>query len=449
MRAIINSHWFFILILIPISVFYFWGTKLVPFHPDESTQIFMSEDFNRYLSDPLEMIWEPGTHLSSTGRYRMLDAPLTRYLIGLGRMLASIPAQSVDWDWSKSWYENQQNGAFPNDNYLIVGRLSVAIIFPLGIILLYRLGSMLGSKIGGLAAVLFFGTNALVLLHTRRAMAESVLVFSIIASLYALLRADKRPLLAGLIVALAFNAKQSALALLPIGLLAVCWIPTRKPNKAQRIGANLSQYLGGFILLSILLNPFLWRHPIQATQEAIYQRRILMRNQVSDVSNLAPSQVLDEPSERITILLAQLFLIPPSFSEVGNYRTQTTPAELEYLEITGHQLGREPLTGGIILGITLIGIGVTISEVNVAERKRRRRMLLFLLAFLTMAFGQIVMVPLPWQRYSMPLIPFISLYFGIGFAWAIKNSRRFIPHGRLSNQLSKVLSQFSPDSWMS
>jgi Ca2+/Na+ antiporter len=134
---------------------------------------------------------------------------------------------------------------------------------------------------------------------------------------------------------------------------------------------------------------------------------------------------------------------------VGNYRTQTTPAELEYLEITGHQLGREPLTGGIILGITLIGIVVTISKVNVAERKKRRRMFLFLLAFLTIAFGHIVMVPLPWQRYSMPLIPFISLYFGIGFAWVIKNSRRFIPHGRISNQLSKVLSQFSPDSWMS
>lgn len=449
MRATVRSHWLFVLILIPICIFYFWGIKFIPFHPDESTQIFMSKDFDRYLIDPIEMSWEPSSYLSSTTRYRMLDAPLTRYLIGLGRKLSSVPAQPVDWDWSASWNENQQNGALPNDDFLNIARLSVAIFFPLELILIYRLGSMLSNKFGGLAAILIFGTNALVLLHTRRAMAESVLVFSIIASLYVLLKADNRPLLAGLIFALAFNAKQSALAILPIGILGVCWIPNWKPKKEQQMVGNLIQYLGGFIILTILINPFLWRHPIKATQEAFYQRKLLIQNQVDDVSNLAPSQVLNKPSERMAILLAQLFLIPPSFSEVGNYRTHTATAEIEYLEITGHQLGREPVTGGIILGTTILGIVATILKFNVAVDKSRRILILLLLAFMTMAFGQIAMVPLPWQRYSMPLIPFISLYFGIGFAWGIKNSRRFLPHGKLSNQLSKILSQFSSDSWMS
>ena len=449
MRATIRSHWFFILILILISAFYFWGISLVPFHPDESTQIFMSNDFDRFLRDPTGMIWEPGTQLSATIRYRLLDAPVTRYLIGLGRTIASLPAQSVDWDWTASWIENQQIGALPDDTLLIVGRLSVAILFPFGLILMYRLGSMLSSQVGGIAAVLIFGTNALVLLHTRRAMAESVLIFSLIASLYLLLIADKRPLLAGLAVALAFNVKQSAIALLPIGLLAVCWIPIRVPKIAWRLSANLIQYLSGFFLLTVLLNPFLWRNPVLAAQEALYQRNILLQQQVDDVRNQAPSQVLETPSKRAAVLLAQMYLTPPTFSEVGNYRAHTAPTEISYLEIAGHRFGRDPLAGGIILGMTLLGIIAVIREITVAERVIRKRLLLFLSAFIAIAFVLIAMVPLPWQRYSLPLIPFISIFFGIGIAWGIKNSRRILSHGRLSDRLSEILAQFSPDSWMS
>ena len=131
------------------------------------------------------------------------------------------------------------------------------------------------------------------------------------------------------------------------------------------------------------------------------------------------------------------------------YRALTAPTEIRYLEIAGHRFGRDPLAGGIILGMTLLGIIAVIREITVAERVIRRRLLLFLSAFIAIAFVLIAMVPLPWQRYSLPLIPFISIFFGIGIAWGIKNSRRILSHGRLSDRLSEILAQFSPDSWMS
>ena len=410
----------------------------------------MSEDFDRLLSLPTDMTWESGMELTPAIRYRLLDAPLTRYIIGFGRKISSLPAQNVDWDWTTSWHENKQSGALPDHQLLTVARLSVASLFPLGLILIYQLGTTLSSKIAGLTSVLIFATNSLVLLHTRRAMAESVLVFCVLASLIILLiKADKGPWLAGLMVGLAFNAKHSALALLPIGLLAVGWIHAKKPKMVNRISGNLIQYLVGFVIITLLLNPFLWRHPIQAAKASLHQRTVLLQKQVADVNFNASSQVLESASQRVAILMAQLFLIPPSFSEVGNYRNQTAPAEMEYLKFEGHNLWRGTYAGGIMLGITLIGIFALMRNTISGSPETRRKLVLFHLAFLTMALAQIAMVPLPWQRYSIPLIPFTCLYFGIGFTWLIKNSRRIISHGRLSDRLAKILAQLSPDSWMS
>lgn len=409
----------------------------------------MSEEIDRILARPGDMIWDPDQELTPIVRYRLIDAPLTRYIIGLGRKILSLPDQTVDWDWAATWLENKQGGALPQDSLLYGARLSVAFLFPLTLILFYQLGTSLHSKIAGLTAVLLFATNALVLLHTRRAMAESILIFCVIASLFVIIKADKRPLFAGLMVGLAFCAKHSALVLLPIGLVAVCWIPSQNAKSITRLGGNLIKYLAGFFLLVLLLNPFLWRHPLQAVQESLEQRKILLEKQVADVSQQASSQVLESTSQRTAVLVAQLFIIPPSFSEVGNYRAQTGGQEIEYLAYSGHSLWREPVAGGILLGITLLGILAVMRIAIHEETETRRKMMVYQLAFLIMVIAQITVVPLPWQRYSLPLIPFICLYSGIGFAWLIKISLRNLSRGRLYNRLTKILAQFSPDSRMS
>jgi len=286
---------------------------MVPFHPDESTQLYMSADFEQIMTKPWQMAWEENDSASSITRYRLLDAPLTRYLLGFGRTLFSLPALPSDWDWSASWEENHSNGALPSDRTLLLGRLIIASLFPLGLFLLYRIGIAIDNRWLGIFTVLLFSSNALVLLHTRRAMAEGALVFGVILTLYALIFADKRPLLAGLAVAIAFNAKQSAVVLLPIGLLAVCWIPEKKIRNISLLAGNSAKYLAGFILLTALLNPFLWRHPISASQEALQLRQGLLERQVADYEHLAPGQVLNSPAERSAVLIAQLFFTPPFF----------------------------------------------------------------------------------------------------------------------------------------
>ena len=332
---------------------------------------------------------------------------------------------------------------------LLLGRLIIASLFPLSLILLYRIGIAIDGRWLGIFTVLLFSLNALVLLHTRRAMAEGALVFGMILTLYALIFADKRPLLMGLAVAIAFNAKQSAIVMLPIGLLAVCWIPEKKIRNFSLLAGNSAKYLAGFILLTALLNPFLWRQPISAAQEALQLRQDLLERQVADYEHLAPGQVLKSPAERSAALIAQLFFTPPFFSEVGNYREYTEAAETLYRLSPGHQLWRNSTSGVVLLGLAILGITVAVRVSFQSGNAKRRLLLLYLFALLALAVGIISMIPLPWQRYSIPLIPIITIFICLGIVWLIKTSRRIYSNGRLSARLSQVLTQLAPDSWMS
>ncbi len=398
-----------------LTIYYAWGVPRVPFHPDESTQLFMSSDFEIYFTQPLSMAWSPLREDDLRQRYRQLDAPLTRYILGFGGWLAGLPALPTDWDWSKTWQENDAAGALPDQDLLFVGRLSITLLLPISLFFLYRNGSALGGIPTGLLAALLMGINALTLLHNRRAMAEGALTLGITFALWSFLQADRRPWLAGIGMALAFNAKQSALGLFPIGLLASAWITplagTPRINQSiLRIASNAAQYLLAFILLTFALNPLLWSNPLQASKVAWAQRQELLQRQVEDTQRLAPQQMLETPAERTLVLIANLYLAPLAFYEVGNYRAQTAPAEAEYLATPGHNLLRNPVGAGLLLILTLFGLALAVLQLRKAKTEQRRAIVLLLSATLLQSITLIIAVPLPWQRYAMPLLPFVSLW---------------------------------------
>jgi hypothetical protein len=449
MGAILRRHWLFILLLCGISIFYLSGVTKIPFHPDESTFLFMSGEFERTLSGPGELAWDNPGELSPVMRYRMIDAPLTRYLIGIGRALFALPAPENDWDWSASWQDNQSSGAYPAARTLITGRFSVALLFPLSLILLYLIGLKMDGRLLGITAVILFSFNPLVLLHTRRAMAEGVLIFAILLVVYALLYADRYPFLAGLAVALAFNAKHTAGLLLPAGFIAAAWISFGTSSKYKRVISNLFRYTIGFGLLTILVNPFLWQYPVSAAQAALTQRQELIGRQLDDFRRIAPAQLLDSPGKRAAVAVAQVFIAPAVFSETGNYAEFTAEDEAVYLESFNSQLGRQPWSAGLLIGFTLLGLTAAIRALFDKETLHQRDAALILLSFFSIAVGIGMLVHLAWQRYYLPLIPFTALFAALGFAWGIKTSHGIFSHGRWYARLSQVLAQFAPDSWVS
>lgn len=419
---------FFILL---ISGFYFSGLMLAPFHPDESTQIFMSNDVELIAHNIQSILWTPDNTADLRQYYRELDAPLTRYLIGVGRTIFKAPALSSDWNWSLSWDENKRAGALPDFNLLLVSRISTAFLFPFSLILLYSIGKSSGSRLVGLLAVLFMIINGPVLLHTRRAMAESVLIFTELLALWTMLHFKNRPWISVFAVALAFNAKQSNILLFFLGL-AVCIFFTR--NNIKKALLNVFLYLSLFILITFLLNPFLWKHPLQSVNASIIARQTLVNQQTSAFRSVNPDVVLDTPLKKMLGMIGNLFILSPAVSEIPNYNQALSKDVERYFSNPLHNLSQGLVTGAIVLITSLIGFitaclflisdfkqktAPTIfrSPVNAVVFPQYYRLFIITATILTLAY--FYFLPLPFQRYYISMIPLLCLLSSTGIKYIV------------------------------
>ena len=432
-----------LLLIALLSAFALWGAARVPFHPDESTQLFTSADFDLLLTHPRALGWQPGRDEDLRQRYRLLDAPLTRYLLGLGRTLAGQPPLPADWDWGKTWTENAAAGALPSPELLRAGRMAVTALLPLTLWLFYLTGYALGGRRVGLAGVLLLGLHPLVLLHARRAMAEGALLFGVTFTLWALLAAPsrRRPGWLGLALGLAVNAKQSALALVPLaGGTVDCgrWTVdegrgtvdggrwTRDDglrSTVYRLPSVVSRLLSPLLILltlTALLNPVFWPHPVLAIRSAIHLRADLAARQAADTARLAPETLLDTPAKRLIALVGNLYLTPPRFAEVGNYTAETAAAEAAYLANPLHDWGRGLYGGALFLALTLLGMGRGVREIwkgrtAFGEAQAARKVACLLGATALQGGALLLMIPLPWQRYVIPLLPMVVLWQAYAF----------------------------------
>lgn len=393
-----------LLAVLVISLFYIFGAASVPFHPDEATQIFMSSDVKNFFQNPSQLFWQPGAELDPRQRYRELDAPLTRTLIGLGLWVTHTPGLETDWDWSKTWQQNEVAGALPSVRTLLISRLSIMLLFPFTLWLMFLNGKKLAGTPGAWAALLLTTSNAYLLLHTRRAMAEGVLLFCIALAIWCLLSLIKHPWLIGLAVALAINAKQSAAPLFLVGLAALCWpILFRAWRTRLRDIALFSILVVG---ITFLLNTFLWRDPIHAAQAALAARSDLLTRQAAEVGAQTPGMVLTSPLARLGAMTAQLFFTPLAVADVGNYLPDTRAAADAYLANPFNTLLRSPVGGSVLLLLVLAG---SIMAMRIFIKQKTRSVAVLLAATLLQALFLVIFFPIPWQRYYLPLLPWLIL----------------------------------------
>ena len=419
MRKFISIHWAFILLFFLLSILLSQGINNIPFHPDESTYLYMSGDLDIYLRNPFSLSFDIQEDDDPRQRYRLIDPPLTRYVLGISRIIVRTPAIENDWDWSKTWEENLKNQAMPSKTMLHTGRVALTIFLLLSIVLLYFIGFYISGRISGFAAAVFLGLNALALLHGRRAMAEGILIFGITLFLISLIYSTKLPWLTGIGMAIALNSKHSTFLLFFVGLIAVCWLTEKTSNLRLKIIRNLSLYAGSFLLITIVLNPVFWNRPLKALQVAMFKRQQLLTQQVDDMQLLMPDRVLDSFGKKSVALIANLFILPPSVADVGNYIDNTTDSEELYLSNPLNNLFRGFIGGGISMILTLLGITLAGNQILALSPNKRKIIILFLLATVIQTFGLIIFVPIPWQRYVIPLVPFICIWAGYGLGYTI------------------------------
>jgi hypothetical protein len=220
-------------------------------------------------------------------------------------------------------------------------------------------------------------------------------------------------------MALAFCAKQSLAALGPVGLLAALW-PIQEQNGGAvknglpRLLGQAALFTATFAAVVFLLNPFLWSQPLPAFQAALRARQALASAQTGD----RPEQALNTPGRKLIGLIGSVYLTPPIFAETSNYVAQTRAAEAAYLANPFHSLFRSIPAGGILLVMSLFGFvaGVrrAFSRAAPPGDPSRRGLILLLIATLSQTLILLALIPLPWQRYYLPVVPYACLWIAVG-----------------------------------
>jgi 4-amino-4-deoxy-L-arabinose transferase-like glycosyltransferase len=414
------------ILIVCIAVILLMGVHFVPFHPDETSLLYQSRDLEVLLSDPLSLAYDPNRTGELDQTYRALNPPLPKYLLAIGRRIAGYGSESVsvDWNWSQTWEENKSAGAIPDSDLLDASRTASTVMVVIGLIVIYLVGKKSTDRISGMAALLFLGMNALVLLHGRRAMSEGVLIFGVSLAILGIIEGHRRPWLAGLGTAIAACTKLSAAALAPVGLISVFWLSDIECRKSGKHLRRAAIFLITFALVYIALNPFTWLNPIGAIQAQWHERTHFLQAQVETIEALAPNQILNDPTQRLGVMLAHLFISEPQFAEVGNYLENTAASQEIYLSDPFHKLFRGLLGGGLMFALTLLGVAQTGVRLRSLSTNRKRILSLLLLGSIVQAIALLWANPLPFQRYYVPMIPFISLWMAISISYIYRDIKQ-------------------------
>ncbi|PKO18474.1 MAG: hypothetical protein CVU39_03275 [Chloroflexi bacterium HGW-Chloroflexi-10] len=394
---------FFSLLLILLT-FYYSTLLLVPFHPDEATQIYMSSDVELIIYDIKSIYLRDDLQDPIKQNYRLLDSPLTKYSIGIARFIFQKPALTEDWQWDKSWEEN--SNALPSTDLLRVARMSTSIFFPGTLFFFYQLTRKIFSKPIAQISVILFASNSIVFLHTRRAMAEGILLFFLVLTLYCLYTfPNKWSFLTAIPVALAINAKQSLIVLAFIALLILIYQHYRHPKDMLRYITLFSSII---LFIFYLLNPVIWDRPINGITAMIEKRSELTNNQVNAIESVADKFILNSPLEKIIGFIAQSFITLPAIQDIGNYQEQLASSEIVYTQYLVHKgISRNIFWGGILFVFFVLGFLQTL---------RSKQPQKIFLCFITILFilEVTILFNIPFQRYYLALYPFIFLFLAIG-----------------------------------
>lgn len=415
----------------------------LPFHPDESSWIYMSHDFDTAVSDYGSLRWRREDPVTKDVNYRLLNAPLPKYAIGIGRWLSGQWADSsADWSWLASWEENVSAGALPSPPLLRAARLTAVVIAALSFAIFFLVArDMAGLGAAGIATVLL-GTHPIELLHMRRAMAESTLqLFSLLAVL-AIVRLVAVPvvasnvrrrlwasLVAGVAVGMAVSAKQNAAAFAALALAAACAAalsPTLSRRRALAVAVSSAGLLTFASLVTFyLLNPVLYDQPIHAGRRMVSMRRMMTTGQARYLGTVTRGSVMPDMIARLNASYREVFWAPPAFSELTEYDDKTAADVAAYNRQPLARAWSSPWARSAFLLLSLFGfVGIVRAIVRdrLGEDTRARQILVAWLV--TQTAFVLLFVPMDWQRYFVLLLPPVCVMAADGASKLVRRLSR-------------------------
>lgn len=398
-----------------LAFFYVKDLASVPFHIDESHWIGTSYMFEAYFKGEFwSDAWRDNQHT-------VTNPPVPRYLIGISRFIGGyrIPDLNRPWDYTRSVGFNERAGAVPSDQLLWWSRLPMAILAVLSIWIGFLLIQKIGGRIPAYIWIIFGIASPYLLLQTRRAMAESAILFFVMLGAFlcflALKKLDEETgsvhwkvylylTLCGLCLGLAAEAKINGLAALAGVLLSILIVVWKKQ-------ATLSSKIRRVFLLSVLVStvtlvafvgsyPYLWPNPLGRSVRVFQNRLDEMKYQTTQHT----PDALNTISQKLTVIPMRIF---------NDY------AILNF-------------NGAIVLNIilTILGLGILLKNLGdwFKTGTKNGPAVITLFAVAVAASFPSLFTLLDWDRYYLFPVFFSSMAIAIGMGWLLqKLYQRLVP----------------------
>ncbi|MCY3799283.1 MAG: phospholipid carrier-dependent glycosyltransferase [Chloroflexi bacterium] len=397
------------------------GAAIVPFHGDESTLMFMGRDFH-YLfvdGDLSKVIYdrnrtEEGPELT----LRLLNGTVSK--MAYGWVMASNDRALRDydtrWDWGADYETNRARNKIPDIGLLSQARLTSAVqLAAAAVVFFYFVQTALNRPTAYLASALF-ALHPNVLINGRRAVMEGSHLLGLMLALLAgvwLLRERKwrQYLLLGVCMGFAVAAKHpnalaSGLIFLACFIAPLCQLISRRVQKWRSAAAHLLGMLASGILAILVfffLNPGWWRYPVEAAQLAYTYRTYLIRRQ------MASDDAYGSIAESLRGFFEYVFAAEHQYFAAASWADfEVITAQIERYEssgLAGILFGGTVIFGIVCLALAMFG-AVNLARDSAIEAKNR---LLLLLWMIGLTLVTLLLTPLPWARYYLPLAPALAI----------------------------------------
>lgn len=415
MKLVTSEKAITIFCLLIYGIFFFSTIQTVPFHPDESTQIYMSHDVDILLANPLKLAYNANPVPAIDQHYRLIDSPLPRTIIGLARNIFRVPPLPSDWNWSLTWEANSGAGALPSESLLLLARISLGIFVPIGLIFFYLILRSIIPWPFALTAAVFLGMNAIFLLHTRRAMAEGISFCFYSFILYLSIKNNKNIFLVSTFAGLAILTKQ---IVLPVLLLPLINWTTDSLQKKKFVSflKTILIYCGIILLIYYISNPVIWINPFRLIALQFQTRVAFSSQQAAEFFAQSSPLVANNFKSALTSWLANTFFAHPAFFDVGNYSSDLQPSIELYKSNLFNGLFSGWISGIFILILSVFGFLITFrTKRNAATPLDRPLLLLAILTILQTSFV-LMFLPITFQRYYLLNLSLATMWAAIGIA---------------------------------
>lgn len=407
------------------------GTALVPFHGDESTQIFMARDFYyQFVEGDISRVryaeFESLDGDAATEQnLRMINGTVPKYLFGLAAHWAGYTIDDLNqqWLWGAGWQWNIDNGHKPSDDLLTRTRWTSALMLALSVPVLFGIGLILGGRWVAYVGSFYYALNPAVLINGRRAMMEGgMLLFSLLVVFIALMTIRKQRwwlfILLGIASGLAVASKHTSVVTVAAVFLSLAISLALKywREELTKLGQLFIGLVGaGVLSLGVFyaLNPAWWGDPVARVPEILEMRQELLEGQINTFDGYANF------SEQVAGFARQVFIVKPMYAEtnVDNFRDNIA-ASVDIYENSlwsGIPIGGNWI--GAIIAFALCVIGVWQSwRVDIVIGMK----VLFTLWGVAMLILTLFITPLEWQRYYLPIYPVIAIWLGFGVLFVVE-----------------------------